>query len=169
MNTNRPANIDKIHLKAIYWGIVLDLLVPAILVAVGLFLKSKDILPSPISNLQLLLIILLVVSIGEVIVIYIFKKHLLKSVLSSGTLSGEIDPEQIFVRYSIIIFSMSLAPSIYGFVYLLLGGTMEWFLLFVVITLLYFMLFKPKTEEIKKLFNQPDIQSNRGDGSGLKT
>ena len=158
MNTDRPIDIDKIHLKATYWGIVLDLLAPAILVAVGLFLNSKDTLFSPISNLQLLLIILLVVSIGEIIVIYVFKKNLLKSVLSSGTLSGEIDPERIFVRYSIIIFSMALAPSIYGFVYLLLGGTMEWFLIFVAITLLCFILFKPKTEEIKKLFNQLDTK-----------
>ena len=62
---------------------------------------------------------------------------------------------------------MALAPSIYGFVYLLLGGTMEWFLILVAITLLCFMLFKPKTEEIKRLFDKSNIQPNQGAGSGL--
>ena len=151
MNTNRPIDIDKIHLRAIYWGIILDLFIPAILVLLGLFLKSKGTGASPIKNLQLLLIILLAVSIGEVAVIYIIKKNLFASILSQGLLPQQISLEQIFIRYSIIIFSMALAPSVYGFVYLLLGGTMEWFLVFVAITLLCFMLFKPKTVEIKKL------------------
>jgi hypothetical protein len=156
-NATEPMDISKVYMKSIYWGMALNLFIPAVLVAVGLFLKSKGIPASPIKNLESLMIILLVISISEVAIIYFLKKSLVASIASQKTLPQGTSLEQIFVRYSIIIFSMALAPSVYGFVYLLLGGTMDWFLVFVAITLLCFMLFKPRANEIKKLFDRPSV------------
>lgn len=156
MSQNLPIDADRINLKITYWGIALDLFIPAVLIGLGLFLKSKGMQASPTSNLGLLLVILLAVSIGEMGAIFIIRRNLFRSIASGTTLSKETGLEQILVRCSIIIFSMSLAPCVYGFVYLLLGGTTDWFLVFIAITLLCFMLFKPRPEQIRKLTSQTE-------------
>ena len=156
MSQNLPIDVDRINLKITYWGMALDLFIPAVLVGLGLLLKSKGVQTSPTSNLGLLLVILLAISIGEIGAIFIIRRNLFRSIASGTTLCKETGLEQILVRCSIIIFSMSLAPCIYGFVYLLLGGTMDWFLIFIAITLLCFMLFKPRPEQIKKLTSQTE-------------
>ncbi len=164
MIRNQPVDADRIHLKIIYWGMALNLLIPMILVALGLFLKSKGVGQVPVGNLKYLFVILLGVSLSEAGVIYILKKNSSLQRMSSLGVS----PEQVVLRNSMIIFSIALAPSIYGFIYLFLGGTMEWFLLFVAFTLLYFMLFKPKIEDIKNLVDKLDVQSNQESGAHLQ-
>jgi hypothetical protein len=156
MSQNLPIDVDRINLKITYWGMALNLFIPAVLIGLGLFLKSKGMQANPISSLGLLLVILLTVSIGEIGTIFIIRRNLFRSIVSGTALCKETDLEQILIRCSIIIFSMSLAPCIYGFVYLLLGGTMDWFLVFIAITLLCFMLFKPRPEQIRKLILQTE-------------
>jgi hypothetical protein len=151
-NSNEPPNIDKIYMKAIYWGMLLDFFVPAILVALGFLLRSKVVGFLPTEHLKLLLAILLVASLVELGVLYFLKRKLFWGLVSQ--LPTSVNFEQCFVRFSIVLFLVALVPSVYGFVYLLLGGTMDWFLIFVAITLLCFMLFKPKTKEIEKLSQQ---------------
>ena len=60
---------------------------------------------------------------------------------------------QNIVNFGMIIYALSLAPTIYGLVYYLLGGIWERFALFVAITFLSFQLFKPREGDIDKLRN----------------
>ena len=158
INTAEQIDINKIHIKSIYWGIVLDFFVPAILLVLGLLIRSKVVGFLPAETLKPLLVILLAAGLGELAAFYFLKRKLFAGLTSQ--LPSLVNFGQCFVKYSIVLFSVALIPSIYGFVYLLLGGTMDWFLVFVAITLLCFMLFKPKVEEIKKLFNRPSINQN---------
>jgi len=64
---------------------------------------------------------------------------------------SQIPVQKSILIFSIVIFALCLAPSIYGFIYFLLGGKLEEFLLFIAITFLGFRIFRPKLEEIKKL------------------
>jgi len=104
--------------------------------------------------------ILLAVSLADLAVIYVVKKRLLKGTFSS--VKATESPSQFLparttihvtgMSFAVVTYALALAPSIYGLVYFLLGGSLNWFILFVAVTMLGFLLFKPKEEELKKFF-----------------
>jgi hypothetical protein len=155
-NMKRP-DPESIHFKVVYLGIVMNVFVPALLVILGIFLQSRGIVTKPIKSLDLFLIILLIVSATEVFFVFFFRKkffpgrnHLKeKASVKTGT-------EDDFIRYTLIIFSMCLSPTIYGLVYYLLGGTLEWFVIFACITLICFRFFKPGLEQVKRYIRYED-------------
>ena len=51
---------------------------------------------------------------------------------------------------------MCLSPTIYGFVYYILGGTLEWFVIFACITLICFRFFKPGLEQVRRFVRYED-------------
>jgi hypothetical protein len=155
-NMKRP-DLESVHFRVVYLGIIMNVFVPALLVILGIFLRSKGIGTSPIKNLNLMLIILLIVSATEVIFVFFFRKKFFmdgnqqkeKASIRTGT-------EDDLTRYSIIIYSMCLSPTIYGFVYYLLGGTLQWFIIFVLITFICFRFFKPGLEQTKEFIKFDD-------------
>ena len=135
----------------------MNVFVPAILVILGIFLRSKGIGTSPIKSLDLMLIILLAVSASEVFfVIFFRKKFFLDENQAKEKASTKTGTEDDFIRYTLIIFSLCLSPTIYGFVYYLLGGTLEWFVVFACITLICFRFFKPSLEQVKRYIRYED-------------
>ena len=156
MTQNLSIDADRINLKVAYWGMALNLFIPAVLVGLGLFLKSKGMQATPTTSIGLFLVILLAAGIGQIGIILVIRKTLLGLIAGRAALPKQISLEQSFIRYSIIIFLLSLAPCIYGFIYLLLGGTMDWFLIFVAITLLCFMFFRPRPGQVRRLISQTD-------------
>ena len=120
----RP-NLESIHFKAIYLGLLLNVFAPAVLVVLGLYLRSKGIGTTPVKSLDLMLIILLFVSATEVFFVFFFrKKFFLGKSHSKDETTKLTGTEADFIRYSLILFSLCLSPTIYGFVYYLLGGTL---------------------------------------------
>ena len=146
-------DLDKLHTNLLYLGLVLNFFVPAVLLCLGLFLRSQGAGVRPIEGLDLLLWILLAVSAGEVLAIYLLKKRILFARNIPKVKDQGASAQRVLVRSALILFSLSLSPAIYGLVYFLLGGTVERFVLFVAITLLCFVLFKPKLEEMKSAKN----------------
>lgn len=155
-NTKRP-DPESVHFKTISLGIIMNVFVPAILVILGIFLRSKGIGTSSIKSLDLMLIILLIVSVTEIFFVFLFRKKFFlggnqqkeKAGIKTGT-------EDDFTRYSLIIYSMCLSPTIYGFVYYLLGGTLQWFIIFALITFICFRFFKPSLEQVKRFIKYED-------------
>jgi len=137
--------IESVYFKTLYFGIFLNVFAPAILILLGLFLRSKGIGTKPISSIDLILYILLAASVIEVLFIIFFKKQ-----FSSR---ARID-KQSFFQMNLVVFSLALSPTIYGFVYFILGGEVRWFLAFAVITLLSFRIFKPNLEKTEELFEK---------------
>lgn len=153
----RRSDPESIYFKAVYLGLLLNVFIPAILVILGLFLRSKGVGVNPIKTLDLLLIILLVVSATEVFFVFFFRSRFFssgdhlkqKATMKTGT-------EDDFIRYSLILFSLCLSPTIYGFVYYLLGGTLKWFIIFALITFICFRFFKPGLEQTKEFIKFDD-------------
>lgn len=137
MDYKESKEVEPIYFKTLYLGLFLNVFIPAILVFLGLFLKSKGVGVKPIQSIDLILYILLTASGIEVLCIIFFKKQFFSKAKSKPEKNN-------FFRLNLILFSLSLTPTLYGFIYFLLGGELRWFLLFVAITLLCFRIFKPK-------------------------
>jgi len=146
---SKNLDLDQIHTKLLNLGLLLDVFIPAILFSLALFLRSQGVGVKPVEGLDILLWVLLAVSAGEILAIYLIKKKILFSRNILKVKKENMSVEQIFFRSGLILFSLSLSPAIYGFIYFLLGGMKERFVIFIGITLLCFLLFKPKLEEMK--------------------
>ena len=145
----RP-NLESVYFKTVYLGLLLDVFIPAILVVLGLYLRDKGVGTHPIKSLDFLLVILLFVSATEIFFLFFFKRRFFSSARQSDDKTGlKTGTEDDFVRYSLVLFSLCLSPTIYGFVYYLLGGTLQWFIPFACITLICFRFFKPSLEQMK--------------------
>jgi hypothetical protein len=146
---SKNIDLDRIHTKLLNLGLLLNVFVPAILFALGIFLRSRGVGTKPVEGLNMLLWVLLTMSAAEILTIYLFKKKILFAQKVPQSKKENISAERIFFTSGLILFSLSLSPAIYGFIYFLLGGTEERFVIFIGITLLCFLLFKPKLEEMK--------------------
>jgi hypothetical protein len=150
---SRDSDLDHIHTKLLYRGLLLDVFVPAALFSLALILRTQGVGTKSFEGLDMLLWVLLGVSAGEVLAIYLIKKKILFARNMSKANEENIFQGQMFLRSALILFSLSLSPALYGFVYFLLGGMVERFVIFIAITLLCFLLFKPKLEEMKSVRN----------------
>ena len=136
----------------LYLGLVLNLAIPLGFLAVGLLLRKNGVAANPIANLKLFFWVLIFISVSELLAIFIFKKSFFaKFSKKSLAAISQIPVQKSILTFSIVIFALCLAPSIYGFIYFLLGGKLEEFLLFIAITFLGFRVFRPNLEEIKQL------------------
>ena len=159
---NSRVDIDRVHSRLLNLGLVLNVLVPGILLSAGVFLKARGVCGSPGSDLGILFWVLIAVALSEIPVIYIIKRSFLSGRKAFQKSRGHATAEQSLLQWGMIIFSLSLAPTIYGLVYYLLGGTLERFVLFVAITLFCFLVFKPKLEEISSFVKkQADKTDNQ--------
>jgi hypothetical protein len=161
-HTTKNLDLDKLHTNVLYLGLVLNFFAPAVLLSLGIFLRNQGVGARSIEGLDVLLWVLLAVSGGEVLAIYLLKKKILFARNMAKVKDQGASAQRVLVRSALILFSLSLSPAIYGLVYFLLGGTVERFVLFIAITLLCFLLFKPKLEEIKSVANTiSDLSDNR--------
>ena len=159
---NSRVDIDRVHSRLLNLGLVLNVLVPVILLSAGVFLKARGVCGSPGSDLGILFWVLIAVALSEIPVIYIIKRSFLSGSKDFQKSRGHATAEQSLLQWGVIIFSLALAPTIYGLVYYLLGGTLERFVLFVAITLFCFLVFKPKLEEISSFVKkQADKTDNQ--------
>jgi hypothetical protein len=149
--SSKNLDLEQIHTKLLNLGLLLDVFVPAVLFSLGLFLRSQGVGARSFKELDILLWVLLAVSAGEILTIYLIKKKILFVPNILKVERADISKERILFKSGLILFSLSLSPAIYGFVYFLLGGMKERFVIFIGITLLCFLLFKPKLEEMKYL------------------
>lgn len=137
----------------------MNVFVPLLLLGVAFVLKNSAFSEVQNPQIGLILTVLLAISITHLGVIYVVRKRLLYSLVSSNKKTPPY-PTSMLARasfqvaalsFAIIIYAVALVPSVYGFVYFLLGGSLNWFILFIAVTMLAFLLFKPKEEELKKL------------------
>ncbi len=162
---SRAFSFDAFHLRLIYLGLLLNIVLPLILLGLGYFFRSSAFVEQQNFDLRFVLVILLAVSFAELGVIWILKRKWLGNFLQVPALPAvqtviqppARSPQKFAFSFAIVIYSLCLTPSIYGFVYFLLGGNLNWFVLFIAITFLGFLLFKPKEEELKKFFDKESV------------
>jgi len=157
-----PVDIERTHSRLLNLGLLMNVFTPVVLIFVGVFVRNRGIEAGDVRDLGVFFWVLIAVAVSEIPAIYIVKRTLLSRGRSSQK-SGErpADRQTVF-QMGMIIFALSLAPTIYGLVYYLLGGSLERFVLFAAFTLFCFMVFKPKQEEISSLVKrQTDTEANR--------
>jgi hypothetical protein len=155
--SNRPVEVDQLHTRLLYLGLVMDVFIPMILLSIGAFLKSRGVEANVGDSLKILFFALIIAGVSEIPVVYIIKKSFL-SARTQKTYQkekySEMEVLPVLIRWGILIFSLSLSPTIYGLVYYLLGGTFERFIIFVAITMFCFLIFKPKLDEIRSFVDR---------------
>ncbi len=143
-----PVDAERIHSRLFNLGLSMNVLAPVMLIIVGAVLRAKGVSIEGQKDLNVLFWVLLAVALSEIPAIHIVRKTLLSSRRLSEKKRVHLTVEQLLVRWGVITFSLALAPSIYGLIYYLLGGSLERFVLFAAITLFCFLVFKPKEEQI---------------------
>jgi hypothetical protein len=152
MEAKEKAKTDELQTKILYLGVVLDVFLPFILAIIAYAIKNSKPEIKTDFSLDILLYALLFISAGDLLVCFILKKKMFSDISSTTELSSNLAKEELIFKYTILIFSLCLAPSIYGFVYYLLGGTLERYVLFVVITMVGHQFLKPRDRDFKKAF-----------------
>jgi hypothetical protein len=152
---DRNVDIDSLHTRLVYLGLVLNVLFPAVILFLGIFLKSRGIGGDISTGLDTFFWVLIAVTVGEIPVIHLIRKTTLSARRTYLESHPQASAGQFLFQWGILIFAVSLSPSVYGFIYYLMGGTQERFVLFVAFTLLCFMLFKPKLEELHSFIEKP--------------
>jgi hypothetical protein len=138
-------------------GLALNVVAPLLFLGLGYIFSHSAFEQQQNLDVGLILVILLAVSFSERGVIWILKKKWLANfapfpAIQAGAQLPAQNPEKSAHSFALVVYSLCLTPSIYGLAYFLLGGSLNWFVLFIAITLLGFLLFKPKEEELKKFF-----------------
>jgi hypothetical protein len=151
----KPSNyeISKLTMKILYLGLLINVGGATLLFFLGLLLEQKGLAGSvPIEQLQTLGYVLLAVSLLELIVIFVLKRKWLISTNSmfTGARSLKKISSQIKILY-ITLYFVALGPAIYGFLFFMLGGSMDLFVLMICITLMGYMLIRPKMSFIEKI------------------
>jgi hypothetical protein len=142
-------DINRIHSRLFNLGLLMNVGMPAVIVFVGGLLKAHGIVgETGERELTIFFWALAAVAVSEIPVIYIIRRSFLSGSKAFMKSRGEMTIKQSLLQWGMITFSLALAPSIYGLVYYLLGGTLEKFVLFTTLTLFCFLVFKPKLEEI---------------------
>jgi hypothetical protein len=162
---SNPVDAERIHSKLFNLGLSMNVLAPVVLIIVGAVLRAKGVSMGGQKNLQIFFWALLFVALSEIPAIYIVRKTLLSGRRLSEKGRVPSTPEQILMQWGVITFSLALAPSIYGLIYHLLGGSLERFVLFAAITLFCFLVFKPKEEQISSFIR--DRSSSEGSTPGV--
>ena len=145
---DRNIDADLLHSRLLYLGLVMNVFVPVILVFLGIFARSKGLNGHLSGGLNMLFWILMALSLCEIPILYLVRKKTLSARTAYLQNYPQADANQLLFQWATVIFCLAFSPTVYGLVYFLLGGIPERFVLLTAVTLLCFMLFKPKTDEI---------------------
>jgi hypothetical protein len=158
----RPADVDRIHSRLISLGLAMNVFVPMVLIFVGGLLRAQEVVLPGTADLGTFFWVLLAVAISEIPAIYLVRRALLGGRRVRAKTGTRSNAKQVLMQWGIITFSLALAPTVYGLVYYLLGGSLEKFVLFAAITLFCFLVFKPKEEQIGSFLRESDSPESTG-------
>ena len=152
MSQNKIESLEKAFIRILHWGIFIDIFLPVVIFFLAIYLRDNFLSVQSLKNIELLFYVLIIISLGEILVIFIFRKRFWETFTQKKLQANSpLTMEQNLFRFGMIIYALCLSFTLYGLIYYLLGGTWERFALFVAITFLSFQLFKPRGGEIEKL------------------
>lgn len=151
-----PPGLADLHEVILKRGLAINLLMPLILLGIGYVLREAGIVrDTPLLDDEmhrLLLYILGAIAIGELAMAVYLKKRILNASQFLGTGgSFPVFAERCRSK-TILIFLIAASPAIYGFVLFVLGGTIEQFVFFLLISLVGFRLTRPGKDDLEKLW-----------------
>jgi len=155
--TPNQAQLREAHMRAIQLGLAMNLLAPVLIFVAGVWMQKAmagSEMPATMdaTTLRVLFWAFLVVSAGDLAAVLFIRKRFLQPRMKEIV---EREPAAaiglVLSRY-IVMYAIALSPSVLGLVYYMLGGSVEDFVLFGVLTLLIYRLVRPKQEFFYSLF-----------------
>ncbi len=152
--------ISRLALRILYIGLGIDVGGAILLFVVGLLLENQGLIKTQTgSNMDILGYVLLGLSVVELLVIVVLKRRLLNPsnpVLKQSRrfkeLSGKI------MTFYVILYFVALSPAIYGFLFYLLSGLQDMFTLMACLTLIGYLMVRPRPEFITRLIEPFDFE-----------
>jgi hypothetical protein len=136
-------------------GMLMNVGIPAVLFVLAVVFLSLGVWKAALqaSSFNLVFVILIAVSVGDIGVALFLKRRLLspQNIFKEASSATEITTDVRFVQAAVVIYAINLSPTVYGFVLIFLGGKIENFLLFVAFTLIGFQLARPRPADVEKL------------------
>lgn len=158
---DRNVDVDLLHTRLLYLGLVMNVFIPVILLFLGIFLRSEGLSGHLPGGLNMLFWILMALSLGGIPILYLVRKKTLSARTVYHQSHPQADAQQLLFRWATVIFCLAFSPTIYGLVYFIMGGAVERFVLLAAITLFCFILFKPKLEEVHSfVVNEHEVVEN---------
>ncbi len=152
---------DLMHTRLVNLGLWMNVFIPVIFVFLGIFLRSKGWSGHLQGGLNMLFWILMGLSLGEIPILYLVRRKTLKARTAYRQNHPQADDNRLLFQWATVIFCLAFSPTIYGLVYFFMGGAIERLVLLVAITLLSFMLFKPKLDEVRSfVVNEQEVVEN---------
>ena len=146
---DRNIDADLLHTKLLYLGLVMNVFIPVLFLFLGIFLRSQGLNGHLQNGLNMLFGVLMALSLCEIPILYLVRKKTLSARTAYRQSHPQADADQLLFQWAAVIFCLAFSPTVYGLVYFFLGGMPERFVLLVAVTLVCFMLFKPKSDEIR--------------------
>ena len=157
--------ISRFAMRILYTGLLIDVGGAVALFLIGLYLESQGYIQvAEAGSVDILGYVLLGVSAVELLIIIVLKKRWLNPAsLGQTTVSTfKMLKGRIMTLY-LILFFVALSPAIYGFLFYLLSGLQDMFTLMACLTLLGYLMVRPRPEFIEKLvepFEFPRVSSD---------
>ncbi len=154
----REENWEELRAALAKWGVLINMLAPFLLLGIGYALRGLGVFPETPkleqSAYQIILYAFGAVALGKLAVAFYLKKMLLRpSRLSDAGKSFRGFSERC-IRSMALVFAIGAAPAVYGFVLYALGGTIEQFIFFILISLVGYRLIRPGKDELEKLWDR---------------
>jgi hypothetical protein len=151
--------ISRLALRILYIGLAIDVAGAIILFVVGLVLENRGLINVQSgSNIDILGYALLGISVLELLVIVVLKRKLLNP--SNPALSQAKRYKELVGRimtFYIILYFVALSPAIYGFMFYLLSGLQDMFTLMACLTLIGYLMVRPRPDFIARLVEPFDF------------
>ena len=152
------SEITSLALKLLYIGLGIDVAGAVILFFGGISLADRGLRGDvEIESLQILGYVLLAVAVIELLVVVVLKKKWLyagSDILSRAKSYKQLSSQLVVLH--IILYFVALSPAIYGFLYYMLGGDQQQFVLMACLTLIGYMMVRPRPQKIADLINGHD-------------
>lgn len=152
--------ILKLAVSVMYLGLFIDLIGAVVLFVTGQMVRKYELItPVEPEGLTFLGYSLIAVGIIEILMIVILKKRWISS--KSPQLHA-IKKRDAFYRHLrllfIILYLIALTPALYGFLYFILGGTEENFMILLAITLIGYMLTRMRPNGLEEAVGDIELE-----------
>ena|GEM_PF-2683688 len=152
--------ILKLAVSIMYRGLFIDLIGAALFFVVGQLVRRSELLtPVEPEPLVLLGYSLVAVSAIEIFMIVVLKKRWITR--DSPSLRA-IRNRDTFYRHLkllfMILYIVALTPSLYGFLFFILGGSEDIFMIMLAITLVGYMLVRIRPDDLEKAIGDFDLE-----------
>ncbi len=152
--------ILKLAVSVMYLGLFIDLIGAAVLFAAGQIIRKYELVtPVEPEGLTVLGYSLIAVGIIEILMVVILRRRWISS---KSPQLRTIKKRDVFYRHLrilfVILFLITLTPSLYGFLYFILGGTEENFMILVAITLIGYMLTRMRPTSLEEAVGDVELE-----------